>query len=107
MTDLRREAEDLLHEFLCVGGTLEEQLDDGGEELELHLCVLILESVQKRLEQLVRVIYPLSVLTDDPDHRRAETNNTQGITGPRRTRRVKLACREGERNSVLRIIAWP
>ena len=88
MTDLRREAENLLHEFLCVGGTLEEELDDGGKELELHLCVLILESVQERLEQLVRVIYPLSVLTDDPDHRRAETINTQGNTGPQRTRRV-------------------
>ena len=88
VTDLRREAEDLLHEFLCVGGTLEEELDDGGEELQLHLCVLILESVQERLEQLVRVIYPLSVFTYDPDHRRAETINTQGNTGTRRIRRV-------------------
>ena len=77
MTDLRRETEDLLHEFLRVGGTLEEEFDDGGEKLELHLRVLILESVQERLQKLVRVIYPLSILTDNPDHRRAKTNDTQ------------------------------
>ena len=34
---LRGQAEDLLHQLLGLGGLLEEQLDDGGQQGELHL----------------------------------------------------------------------
>lgn len=56
---LRGERQDLLDQLLGVRGSLEEQLDDAGEQLELDLAVLVVEVVEEGLEQLVCVVDPL------------------------------------------------
>ena len=58
----------LLHKLLSIGGSLEEQLDNGCQQLELNLSVLILEGVQETLQQLVGVVDTLGILANDPNH---------------------------------------
>lgn len=57
----------LTHTHLCVLGLLEEQLDGGREELQLHLRRLLLERLEEVFQLLVRVVDALRVLPDDPD----------------------------------------
>jgi hypothetical protein len=59
--------QDLGHQFLALGGTLDEQFDGGGEERELHFDGLVVEGDEVVLQQLVRVFDAVGVLTDDPD----------------------------------------
>mmetsp|Transcript_12023 Transcript_12023/g.35567 ORF Transcript_12023/g.35567 Transcript_12023/m.35567 type:complete len:610 (-) Transcript_12023:1065-2894(-) len=66
---LRREREHVLHHLLRLRRPLEEELDRGGEHLQLDGGGLIVERLEEGLEQLVRVVDPLRVLADDPDHR--------------------------------------
>ena len=73
------QGENLLDKLLGVGGPLQEELHDGGEQLQLHLRVLVVEVVQEALEQLVSVVDPLSVLADDPDHGGARLWLVQGV----------------------------
>lgn len=58
----------MLDQLLSVSGTLEEELDDGGEELQLDLGVLVVEALEEALQQLVRVVDALGILADNPDH---------------------------------------
>lgn len=44
--------EDSLDHALGVRGSLQEQFDNGREELELHLGVLVLEVLEERGQQL-------------------------------------------------------
>jgi hypothetical protein len=62
----------LLNKLLSISGSLEEELDDGGQQLKLDLSVLVLEGVQEALQQFVRVIDALGVLANDPDHGSSE-----------------------------------
>jgi hypothetical protein len=48
---------------------LEEELDDGREDLELHGVLLVDEVVEERAEQLLGVLDLLCVLAQDPDER--------------------------------------
>jgi len=57
-----------LHEFLSIRGSLEEELNDGGQQLELDLGVLILEGVQEALQELVGVVNAFSILANNPNH---------------------------------------
>ena len=58
----------LLNKLLSIGGSLEEELDDGGQQLQLDLSVLVLEGVEEALQELVGVVDALGVLANDPDH---------------------------------------
>ena len=73
------EGEDLLHQLLRVGRLLQEEFDDAGEKLQLHLRVLVLERVEEALEELVGVVDPLRVLADDPHHGRLGLWLVQGV----------------------------
>lgn len=71
---------------LGVGGSLQEELDNGSKELQLHLSVLILEVLEERCQQLcnkpltddsiqhymkkhtISIVDTLSVLSNDPNH---------------------------------------
>ena len=53
---------------LCVSGPLEEELDDGGEQLQLDLAVLVVEVLQEGGEQFVHGVDAVAVLAQDPDH---------------------------------------
>lgn len=67
---LRRPLEHLVHERLgrVALGLVDEDLDRGGEERELHLRGLLEERVREVVHQLVRVLDAVRELPDDPDH---------------------------------------
>ena len=50
---LRGEPEHALHQLLCARRPLEEELHNCGEELQLHLRVLLREAVEERLKELI------------------------------------------------------
>lgn len=54
-----------LDDVLSGLGLLEEQLDAGGEQLELHGRVLVLEVLEEGLQQVVRVLDTLCNVTPD------------------------------------------
>ena len=66
---LRGEREHVLHHLLRVGGALEEELDGGGEELQLHQRRLVVERVQDRLQQLSLSASYTSSLSDKKNRR--------------------------------------
>ena len=55
---LSGERENLLDQLLGVGGSLQEELHYGGQQLQLHLTVLVMEILQETLQQLVSVVNP-------------------------------------------------
>ena len=59
----------VLDEIGRVRGPLEEEFDDGGEELELHLRVLVVEVLKEGSQWLIHIVDAVTVLTEDPDHR--------------------------------------
>jgi hypothetical protein len=58
----------LLHKFLSIRGSLEEELNNGSQQLELDLRVLILEGVQEALQELIGIVDSLGILSNDPNH---------------------------------------
>jgi len=53
---------------LSIRGPLEKELNDGGQQLELDLGVLILERVQEALQELVGIVNAFSILANNPNH---------------------------------------
>lgn len=51
---LGSQVEDGLDHALGVGGSLQEKLDNGSEQLQLHLSVLVLEVLEERGQQLCK-----------------------------------------------------
>ena len=47
MIYLGGQSQDLLNQLLRIGWTLQEQFDDGGQQLKLHLRTLILQTSAK------------------------------------------------------------
>lgn len=66
--------------YLGVLGLLEEELDGGREELQLHLGRLLLERLQEVLQLLVRVVDALRVLPDDPDNARLPSTSCHAMS---------------------------
>ena len=64
------ESQHALHERLGALRTHEEELDDGGEGLQLHLDRLLAVVLEERANQLVGVVDLVGVLAQDPDQRR-------------------------------------
>lgn len=54
---------------------LTEVIKSRAREFGSYLCVLILEPIQKTLQQFISVVNSLGVLSDDPDHGGSETNS--------------------------------
>jgi len=53
---------------LSIRGSLEKELNDGRQQLELDLGVLILERVQEALQELVGIVNALGILANNPNH---------------------------------------
>jgi hypothetical protein len=58
----------LLHQLLGVSGSLQEHLHYGCEELHLDLGVLIVEIVKEIFKEIISIVNPLCILSNDPDH---------------------------------------
>lgn len=59
--------EDLRDELLALGWSLDEELDGCGEESQLNFDSLVVESSQIILQEAVRVLNAIRVLSNDPD----------------------------------------
>ena len=65
---LGSEVQHAQHHVLGVLGALEEQLDRGGQELQLHLVRLVQKVLQEAVQQILGVVDALGILAQDPDH---------------------------------------
>lgn len=67
--DLSGIGEDKLNHLLWpFCGFLQEQFHCGCHKLQLHLGGLFRECLKEKFQELVRIVYPLSIFTNDPDH---------------------------------------
>ena len=83
---------DRLDQLLTIIWLLQKELDNGGQQLQLHLRRLVIKTVQKRLQQLVGIVNALGILANDPHH---------GRTCLRLVKRVEILAELGNDGLVL------
>ena len=60
----------LLNHLLGSVWLLQKEFDSGRQQLQLHHRGLLLEALQKAVQQLVGLVNALRILSDDPNHGR-------------------------------------